>query len=865
MANESSLYSQGAKGPNPSVTDPTRLLTLSSIVTDGTAKKITYTTSSAHNLTTGASVVIYGTGQANFNYNPDVSKYNLAGETSSTTTLGQGTPAVVSAVTSSTAFTVNTATAISATTISNVGYVVNDSLVSNSPWNDMWLPTATDASNAANVQVALEWGDSFPIQPNTQRTAAPGSSNGTAYNATASIANTATSVVANGTTITYQTQNAHNLSAGQWVAIDGVLPSQFSFNSVQLASASGSTFTVLSTASGTYNTSSFGIVQKLNQTNAPVTATTAVGAKAFTVTATSATDKYTYTTKDQTGTAVSHGFVAGQVVNISGLAPAIFNGTVTVVNPSTSTFDVTATGSATGTNYSKAGVVSVQNNTYTTNQNHNLVAGQNISVVNAATSTGTALPDFNVSGLVSGTTATILAVPAPKIALNATTAPSVTGSAVTLTTAGPHGLTTSDKVSVYGLVGGANLNTIGDEAVASKTASAIVLNKPAGFTNLGTVGIASNVVTYTVANTFRPGDVVTVASFAGAGAGVVNVTSVVIDASSSAFKVSAGATSSATLTGTTTATVALTATTASVAIAGVTAVASNSSKDIKLTMPNNFVVGQVVTIAGLATNTGYNQTGVVSAADGASVTIALRTPVADTTAPTTGTANGVTVSTGALVSNEGYIVRQGTGTLASATVANGDYSWSAPFTFGSAQLDPNADNSAIVTSQVNGYPDFTQKLTIPDVTGLSYTNAVQKLRSFGLVGISASTPAAAQAVTAVATTASTVTYTITSTTGINVGDSVFVDNKSGYTTGSQFAVKTATVSAVGSGTVTVLAAGITNSPSFTSGDVTLLPVNSNVTTQSPAASATPAALSTLQVTLTHYAGLGGTAQAGYNG
>lgn len=66
------------------------------------------------------------------------------------------------------------------------------------------------------------------------------------YNQPAEITN----VVGNGTTVTFTATNG--FTAGQTVSISGVLPSQYNFQDVSVASATASNFTVTNSATGVY-------------------------------------------------------------------------------------------------------------------------------------------------------------------------------------------------------------------------------------------------------------------------------------------------------------------------------------------------------------------------------------------------------------------------------------------------------------------------------------------------------------------------------------------------------------------------------------------------------------------------------------
>lgn len=61
---------------------------------------------------------------------------------------------------------------------------------------------------------------------------------------------TITNIVGNGTTVTFTAING--FTAGQKVSINGVLPSQYNFQDVTIATASPTSFTVTNGATGTY-------------------------------------------------------------------------------------------------------------------------------------------------------------------------------------------------------------------------------------------------------------------------------------------------------------------------------------------------------------------------------------------------------------------------------------------------------------------------------------------------------------------------------------------------------------------------------------------------------------------------------------
>ena len=206
---------------NPPVVDPAQ--TMSATATNNTtAAVITYTTASAHNLKVGQSVITKDFSNAFLNYNPDSG-------------VGNGTPAVVAAVTSPTVFTVKLPAVVATASSAVAGTVIQSALVSNSPYGNNWLPT----SAITNVAVAREWANSFPIQPNDDR------------DADAKVISTATS--ANNIT-TYTTgTTAHGLVAGDNITITGALPAAYNGEELTvIAAPTTTTITVNKTVGVAY-------------------------------------------------------------------------------------------------------------------------------------------------------------------------------------------------------------------------------------------------------------------------------------------------------------------------------------------------------------------------------------------------------------------------------------------------------------------------------------------------------------------------------------------------------------------------------------------------------------------------------------
>lgn len=116
---------------------------------------------------------------------------------------------------------------------------------------------------------------------------------------------TVSNVTAAGGTVTYTTSAAHNFVAGQLVTITGVNPVAYNLANVRLATASGSTFTVTNGATGTFVS---GGVATMHGRTGVMSSITDVSGSGTAV---------TYTSQNS--------FAAGQLVNISGITPSVYN------------------------------------------------------------------------------------------------------------------------------------------------------------------------------------------------------------------------------------------------------------------------------------------------------------------------------------------------------------------------------------------------------------------------------------------------------------------------------------------------------------------------------------------------------------
>jgi hypothetical protein len=220
--------------------------------------------------------------------------------------------------------------------------------------------------------------------------------------------------------------------------------------------------------------------------------------------------------------------------------------------------------------------------------------------------------------------------------------------------------------------------------------------------------------------------------------------------------------------------------------------------------------GDKVTITGMAPS-GYNVT------NGTVLTTPAPTANSFSVANTTTT---TVTAAGQTVKNSGAF--SGTATIA------GDKGWAGTYAYPSGQLDPSLDNHDRVANSDSGYPAFAPAAIVPNVVGLTMSNAIQKLRAAGLqtgsVGFSSDL-----SVTAVATTATNVTYT-TGTTAHNLGIGDTVNLSGGSVAAHNLG--DVLVGAVSGFTFTVNAAGVTGTVGT---GLVARPKNTVVSAQSPSA------------------------------
>lgn len=317
---------------NPPVADPSIAISATASNSAG-GSVITYTTASAHNLVIGQPVITSGFSSAWLNYDP-------------TSGTGNGTPAIVASVTSSTVFTVNTGTITTAAS-SVSGTVTQGALVSKSPYSKTWLP----ASAVTNVKIDRAWGRQNPIQPNDDRQTG--------------VAITAAS--ANGTQLSLTVGSGHGVTAGQIVHVQGLVPNSLNVR-YTVASTGATNVTVNSLYAGTVSAPSGAAIELTTLTGGnQIQIASATGA-----TATGSVKVLTFTTNQP------HGLTSGQIVSVVGSSNANYNVQNEVV---TTTGAKTFTVPANPAPILKA-VGDGTNVTYTTIDSHGLSAGDKVSTYN---------------------------------------------------------------------------------------------------------------------------------------------------------------------------------------------------------------------------------------------------------------------------------------------------------------------------------------------------------------------------------------------------------------------------------------------------------------------------------------------------
>jgi len=361
--------------------DPQRTFTATagaSLIASTVSNVITYTVGGTVNLSKNlvAGTVITITGFSNADFNFDDGSTRALGVTGSVASTVKA-KAVVAAVTGTNTFTVVSPATISDANETNTttAVITQDAFVGNQPLDNgaTWLsPNAN-----ANARIALEWGPQMArIQPNFAD--GVGGSDTNRLGTTKAI----TAASANGTQIDF-TSTSHGLSRGQYIEVTGITNAagqsvhQVNTRYVIAATATNNIY-VNSTYTGPLLAANAAAVV-LTPINGTVNATAA------TFSTTAATIAYT--------TATPHGYVVGQVINVSGAANENYNvknAVITTNGASTLTIQsqispVTAVSVSATTTYA----------TYTVAGVHNFAAGdkvwvKNITANNSHTATNSA-------------------------------------------------------------------------------------------------------------------------------------------------------------------------------------------------------------------------------------------------------------------------------------------------------------------------------------------------------------------------------------------------------------------------------------------------------------------------------------------
>lgn len=417
MARDTGSYTTS----NLPVTDPLHTLPVSAASANNTTT-LSYTTTGAHNLKVGSPVIIYGTGSASFNFNPD--SYAYGATAPSATILGWGTPATVSAVTGTNTFTVKAPSVVATASVAT-GTVVNDTLDSNGPWDKTWLPTSAQT----NVVVQREWGNGPTHQPNDDRAA--------------NIA--ITGVSTNGNQITLTVGSGHGLVAGQRVSIQGIVPDVYNFEA-SIASTGSTSILFNSTLTDAVTSFTNGAIVTMSAIGGAKVISSAVGAVAYagstsTTTATAAAAATSLAITSTSGLAVGMGVSATVATVTAGtVITAIGSGTVTV-NPALSA----SVASAAVITFSASA-----SNQYVTQQAHGLQSGQNVAI------TGASNGNYNIAGVATVVDSKTVAIPVPsfkvlRVSGTAGTGAVGDGTNVLYYTDSAHGLSSGDKVAITGM------------------------------------------------------------------------------------------------------------------------------------------------------------------------------------------------------------------------------------------------------------------------------------------------------------------------------------------------------------------------------------------------------------------------------
>ena len=293
----------------------------------------------------------------------------------------------------------------------------------------------------------------------------------TSFQYTPAINVPAAAVSGSGTTVTVTVPN--NFIAGETVVIAGLTPASFD-GTFTVASANGSSFTYANATVGASTTAGTATPSGLPSSggSAPVNLPgRAVSGSGTTVTVT-----------------IPNNFTAGEMVVISGLTPASFNGTFTIVNATSSSFTYANTTSGTSTTAGTAGAITGfvtpvvpgasevgSTVTITTTAPHGFAIGQSITLAGVPalgydgtftitsvpsptsftyTDAATGLPNSGGGGVTLTVASTAAAIQNALNGVTATITPTgatESGTTVTITTTAAHGFAIGQTVVIAGV------------------------------------------------------------------------------------------------------------------------------------------------------------------------------------------------------------------------------------------------------------------------------------------------------------------------------------------------------------------------------------------------------------------------------
>lgn len=375
--------------------DPSRTFALTAATSVSNVITYTATVGSADLrkiLSVGSAVVITGASNNDFNFDDGNNRaYGTVGSLSSTSKVR----AVIASIPSASTFTVVSPVSISDASVASAlgATLYQDTSVGNQPLDNA---STWKSADQGNIVIAREWGNTAPIQPNTDRL-------GTTKPISAA--------TANGVQIAL-TSASHGLTVGQYIQVNNLTnaagkPVDRVNTRYVIAATATNTITVNSTFTGALVAASAQavVLTPLNGTQNVTDATFSTAASPNT-----ATIAYT--------TATPHGYVVGQTVNVVGASNENFNAVAetivatgaTSVTLQTPIYPVTAVSVATGS----ADV------TYTIPAGHGLATGEKVWIKNITTNNA-AVAATSSEATIKSVTPTSFTIASGSGGVNATT------------------------------------------------------------------------------------------------------------------------------------------------------------------------------------------------------------------------------------------------------------------------------------------------------------------------------------------------------------------------------------------------------------------------------------------------------------